>query len=120
MTNPNRVFCPKCKRDITENEFTNDSEVQGFLDIGYECEHCQIDVMKLVVENAKTKTCKTCKGVNEMEQHIQYAIEILKGKISKLENLAKLSDGFEEKEEIRLDIQRIEQSILEIEEKFNS
>ena len=118
MTIANRVFCPQCKRDITEHEFTNDSEVRGFLDIGYECQHCQIDVMTLVIEKKTSKTSKTCKGENEMEQHIQYAIEILKGEISKLENMAELSDGFEEKEEIRLDIQRIEQSILEIEQKF--
>lgn len=41
------VYCPLCKKEITADEFTQDSEVTGLVDMGYECTSCGIDVMKV-------------------------------------------------------------------------
>jgi len=41
------VYCPLCKKDITADEFTQDSVVAGLIDLGYECTDCEIDVMKV-------------------------------------------------------------------------
>ena len=41
----NKVICPNCGKDITENEFSIDSEVNGVIDTGYDCPDCGIEVM---------------------------------------------------------------------------
>lgn len=43
--------CPNCGRDITVNLFEEDpSQVNGFIDIGYDCEDCGISVYTFKVE----------------------------------------------------------------------
>lgn len=54
-----------------------------------------------------------------MEQHIEYALEVINVEIRKLQGL--LDNGhllFEDMEGIRLDIQRLNQAVIDIREKF--
>lgn len=113
--NKRKVYCSLYKTDITKNEFTQDSEVPGLLDLGYECTACQVDVMKVV--NQKTQN----EGVKVMEPHIQYALQVVEAEISKLQK--QFDKGHflpEDREAIRLDIQRLSQSVTEIKEKFTA
>lgn len=56
-----------------------------------------------------------------MEQHIEYALEVVNVEIVKLQKL--LEDGHllpEDRESIRLDIQRLNQAVIDIREKYNA
>lgn len=44
------VICPNCGLDITETEFSCDSNYPGTIDIGYECDDCGITVYTYKVE----------------------------------------------------------------------
>lgn len=49
-----KMRCPNCQKDITDTLFEKDpSEVSGFIDIGYECEDCGIEVYVFVVKYIK-------------------------------------------------------------------
>lgn len=45
-----KISCPKCNQDISANEFSQDSPISGWLDIGYECNHCKIDIYVYKIE----------------------------------------------------------------------
>ena len=47
------VKCPNCGEDITEEMFSIDSDEPGFIDIGYECEKCGIEVYTFLVKPIK-------------------------------------------------------------------
>ena len=39
-----KVTCPNCDEDIREFEFSIDSDVNGIINIGYDCDKCKLEV----------------------------------------------------------------------------
>ena len=46
-----KILCPDCLKDISDNQFSIDSEVSGCIDIGYDCDVCKIEVYTLCIKH---------------------------------------------------------------------
>lgn len=44
------MICHNCRKDITDGLFSQDSDVRGFIDIGYSCEDCKLDFFTFKIE----------------------------------------------------------------------
>lgn len=47
-----KVYCPNCGTEITENEYSSDSQVPGWKDTSYVCEKCKLEIYTYKVEMA--------------------------------------------------------------------